>query len=119
MSVNPVDTVQDARGLVGRAESQRQHRPDGPPRATQIAATGRVKPAVVGNAGGHERMRELQEDGAPPAEEHDRLAIHAAGHGRGRGTAHPLIVAYVQRLNLSPSPAEGWFRGRERASRCS
>lgn len=72
-------------------ERQRQHRADRPAHAPDVRARAGVEAAVAADAGRHERMRDLQQDGAPPAKHHDRLAVDAVGDHRRRitGAAAP------------------------------
>ena len=77
-----------ASGLV--TEGQRQHRVHGVIQ-TRGGRLGRPsKAAVIEDARGDERMRELQQDGTRPPEEHDALGVDAPGD---RGVTESVVTA--------------------------
>ena len=60
------------------AERQRQHRVNGVIQTADGGPRRGPETAVIVNAGSHQRMRELQEDGAAPAEQNDALGVDPA-----------------------------------------
>ena len=74
-SVNRVDAVSALAHFLGRAEGQSQHCSDGAARAPDVVERSAGKAAVLSDTGRHERVGQLQQDGTPPTQEHDDLAI--------------------------------------------
>ncbi len=80
--VNRPDRPDRARLFNRVAECHRAHRADGVMQAPGGRQHATTEGAVVGDGGGHERMRELKQNRARPAQNHGSLAIDAAGnHG--------------------------------------
>jgi hypothetical protein len=66
------------------------------------AASASPKGAVRADAGGHERVRQLEQDGARPARDDDALLIDPPGHAPGSGAAHrPRARASASRAPIA------------------
>src|SRR5438105_4949725 len=66
------------------AEADREHRPDGVMEPRERRRRAATECAVFRDAGGDERMRELQQDGAHPAEHDQALRVDGPRDGRRR-----------------------------------
>lgn len=114
--VNGVDPRHDRPRLLVRAEAELQHRVDRVIEAPRPAAALRAERAVVGYPLGHERVRELQQDGRAPREEEDDLPLELPadalvdGHGGGSGSQGDAIHCETS----VPRPGAG----RTRVDRC-
>ena len=71
---------------VGAAEGQREHGADDVTQALRRGERTVAKRAVLGHAGGDERMRNLQQDGARPRQQHQALCVDAGSYW------HELLV---------------------------
>ena len=83
--VNQVDAGRGGDHPFGAAERERQHRADGRMQPAQAGPQAAAKPAVAVYAGGHARMRELEQDGTSPSGHRDHLTVDLPGHAAGAG----------------------------------
>ena len=86
--MNTVDAIDNPLRVLRRAACQLEHGPDRASHAPEIAARTAVEPAVVTDGRRDQRMRELQQHGAPPAEQHYRLAVDLSRHRTGGKLNH-------------------------------
>jgi hypothetical protein len=77
--VDAVDAIDGGLTFGGRTEREGQHRLDGRVKA-RVARGGLVaKGAVVSDAGGDHRVRDLHEDRAAPAQDDEPLSVDELG----------------------------------------
>ena len=83
--VNRVDAGRRGDQLLGVAERDRQHRADGRAQPADARQRAAAEAAVVVHAGGDRGMRQLEQDGAAPAGDHDDLAVDLPGDASRAG----------------------------------
>ena len=86
--------------LIVGPEGEPEHRANGAARTLQVSSQVLAKRAVIGDGGRDERMRDLQQDGATPAEKHHSLAVDLPRNARIRLRAHSR---YLTGLSTSAS----------------
>jgi len=86
--VHALDLAHGAERAPGVGEDQRQHQIERAPEAIERA---RAEVAVGGDAGGDERVRDLEEERPSAAEEDGRLPVDAPGDGLRAVEAPPRV----------------------------
>ena len=106
--VDALDAAHRRQRLGGAAEDDRQGQLE---RAHQPLQRLLLEAAVLGDAGGDQRMGDLQEQGPAAAEQQHRLAVDAAGDAVGRRTGLPPGrcggVRWRSRSRVSPARSMG------------
>ena len=78
--VNRIDPRRHREGLCLGAEAESQHRVERTAKASRPPPGLSTEGAVIGNAPGHQRMRELEQDGRAPGQKQDDLSLKLPGY---------------------------------------